>query len=200
MRSRVLIVPALLFTLLVGGCGGSSTGSTTAAGTSSSSSSSSMAGSSSSSMSPPSSTVGTSSTSCPTSNSKSFAKTRFVTDLGGALFLMKRYVLAPYQAGKFTKGATGRTFALVKAGAAVATSTKLLKNAQSNAKANPTLCKTVSGPLTKLTSGLGGLVSGLKSGSLSGGAVSGISGLLGSVKSGATKAGVPVTEQQVPLG
>jgi len=144
--------------------------------------------------------MGSSSASCPTSNSKSFVKTRFVTDVGGTLFLMNRYMLAPYRAGKFTKGAAGRTSALVKAGVAVATSTKLLKNAQSNAKANPTLCKTVSGPLTKLTNGLGGLVGGLKSGSLSGGTVSGISGLLGSVKSGATKAGVPVTEQQVPLG
>lgn len=113
---------------------------------------------------------------------------------------MNRYVLKPYQGGKFTKGASGRTSAIVKAGLAVAATTKLLKNAQQNAKANPTLCKAVAGPLTQLTNGLSGVLSGLKSGSLPGGAISGLSGLLGSVKSKATQAGIPLTEQPVPLG
>ncbi len=148
----------------------------------------------------PSSSSGPSSASCPTSNTRAFAKARFVTDLGGSLFLMNRYVVQPYQAGKFTKGASGRTIAIVKAGVAAATTAKLLKNAAANAKANPTLCKTVAGPLTTLSTSLGGVVSSLKSGSLNTGALSGITGLLSTVKNGAAKAGVPVTEQQIPLG
>lgn len=190
---RILIIPALLLSLLVAGCGSSTTKTTTGAGASSSSATE--AGS----------TPGTTgsadagSTDCPTSNTKSFAKTRFVADVGGALFLMNRYVLKPYRAGSFTKGAHGRTIALIKAGTAVAATTKLLKNAQDNAKSNPTLCKSVSGPLGKLSNGLTGVVSGLKSGSLSGAGISGLGGLLGSVTSGAAKAGIPVKEQPVSL-
>lgn len=114
---------------------------------------------------------------------------------------MNRHVVQPYQGGKFTKGASGRTIAIVKAGVAAATTTKLLKNATANAKAkakaNPTLCKTVTGPLTTLSTSLGGVVSSLKSGSLNTGALSGITGLLSTIKNGASKAGVPVTEQQI---
>ena len=188
---RILIIPALVLSLLVAGCGSSKKTTGGAAATSSS-----QAGSTSTAS---TSTTATGAAACPTGNTRSFAKTRFVTDVGGALFLVNRYVLQPYKAGTFTKGAHGRTLALVKAAAAVAATTKLLKNAQENAKANPTLCKTVAGPLTKLTNGLSGVVSGLKSGSLSAGAVSGLGGLLGSVKSGAAKAGIPVQEQQVSL-
>jgi hypothetical protein len=176
--------------MLVAGCGSSTKSGSSGGGGSSSS----VAGATSTG-----STDTTSSTDCPTTNTKSFAKTRFVSDVGGALFLTNRYVLQPYRAGKFTKGAGGRTVALIKAAAAVAATTKLLKNAQSNAKANPTLCKSVSGPLTRLTNGLSGVVGGLKSGSLSAGALSGIGGLLTSVKSKSGQGGVPVNEQQVPL-
>ena len=191
MRSRMLIVPMLLLTLLVGGCGGSS--SSNAGGSSSSGSS---AGSS-----PASSSSATSeAASCPTSNTRSFAKARFVTDIGGSLYLMRRYVLQPYQAGKFTKGAKGRTAAIVKAGIAGATTVKLLKNASENAKANPTLCKTVAAPLATLTNSVGDVVNAAKSGSLNGGTVAALGGLLSRIKTGASQAGVPVSEQQVPLG
>ena len=189
---RILIIPALVLSLLVAGCGSSK--KTTTGGASATSSSQADSTSTNST-----GTTATGAAACPTDNTRKFAKTRFVTDVGGALFLVNRYVLQPYRAGTFAKGAHGRTLALVKAAAAVAATTKLLKNAQENAKADPTLCKTVSGPLTRLTNGLSGVVSGLKSGSLSAGAVSGLGGLLGSVKSGAAKAGVPVQEQQVPL-
>lgn len=196
---RLFVIPALVLSLLVAGCGGSSTKSTTGAGASSSAGQTAAGTTGAGDTAAATSTAGTSSTDCPTGNTKSFAKTRFVADVGGALFLANRYVLQPYKAGKFTKGASGRTVALIKAATAVAATTKLLKNAQSNAQANPTLCKAVSGPLSKLTSAMGGLTSGLKSGSLPTGALAGIGGLLGTVKSGAAKAGIPVNEQSVPL-
>lgn len=194
---RLFVIPALVLSLLVAGCGGSSTKSTSGGGASSSSGQT--AAATAGDTAAATSTAGTSATDCPTDNTRSFAKTRFVADVGGALFLANRYVLQPYKAGKFTKGAGGRTLALIKAATAVAATTKLLKNAQTNARANPTLCKAVSGPLSKLTSAMGGLTSGLKSGSLPTGALAGIGGLLGTVKSAAGKAGIPVNEQSVPL-
>lgn len=201
---RILIIPALLLSLLVAGCSGSTakTAVTGAAGAVTSAGgvvtsaggavgSSVQAGASSSPGATGSSGAATGS-GCPTSNTRSFAKTRFVADVGGALVLMNRYVLQPYKAGAFSKGAHGRTVALIKAGTAVAATTKLVKNAQANAQANPTLCKAVSGPLSKLSNGLSGVVSGLKSGSLSGAGIGGLGGLLTSVKSGAAQAGIPV--------
>lgn len=184
MRHRILIVPALLCALLLGGCGGSS--STSAAGSSTSAASS--------------GTSATASEACPTANTTSFAKTRFVADVGGSLFLMNRYVLKPYQAGTFKKGASGRTFAIVKAGLAAATTAKLLKNAAANAKANPTLCRSVAAPLNRLSDALSGAVSSLTSGTLDTSALAGLGALVSSVKSGAAKAGIPLTEKQMSLG
>jgi hypothetical protein len=43
--------------------------------------------------------------SCPTSNTKSFAKTKFVLHAGLAFGAFHRYLYKPYQAGTFNKGA-----------------------------------------------------------------------------------------------
>lgn len=137
---------------------------------------------------------------CPTENTNSFAKTRFVADLGGAAFLARRYLYTPYQQGKFKKGASGRTFALVKAAAAAATTAKLLKNASENAKANPTLCKTVAGPLAQASTAVSGLVSQLKTGGFSAGALGGLASQFGQLKSLAGKAGVSVPEKSIDVG
>jgi len=47
---------------------------------------------------------------------------------------------------------------------------------------------------------LSGAVDGLKSGTLPGNVIPDLSGLVGTLKSKATQAGIPLTEQQVPLG
>ena len=188
MRNRLIVVVGLVLALVLTSCGGgtSSTAGATSPGPAMSASSASPSASSTS-------------TDCPTENTRSFAKTRFVADVGGSLFLLNRYIVKPYQAGTFKKGANGRTFALIKAGLAAATTAKLVSNARENAKANPTLCKTIAGPLGQLTSSLNGVVDGLKSGSLDSGAIGGISGLLGSLQQKAAGAGVPVQERAVPL-
>ena len=183
MRHRLLPALALVLALVLSSCGG---GGSTESGASSPASTA-------------TSTGGTSTTDCPTENTRSFAKTRFVADVGGALFLLNRYIVNPYQKGSFTKGADGRTAALIKAGLAAAATAKLVNNARENAKANPTLCKTIAAPLDQLAASLNGVVDGLKSGSLDAGAIGGLSGLLGSLKQKAAAAGVPVTEQPVPL-
>ena len=184
MRHRLLTVLTLVLALVLGGCGG---GGSTESGASSPAATATSSG-------------GTTATACPTEHTRSFAKTRFVADVGGALLLLNRYIVKPYQKGSFTKGADGRTAALIKAGLAAAATAKLVSNARENAKANPTLCKTIAGPLDQLAASLNGVVDGLKSGSLDAGAIGGLSGLLGSLKQKAAEAGVPVTEQPVPLG
>jgi hypothetical protein len=183
MRNRLVVALSLALALVLGGCGGGGSSSTGA----------------SSGPAAPSSSVSASATACPTENTRSFAKTRFVADVGGSLFLINRYIVRPYRAGTFAKGANGRTAALIKAGLAAAATAKLVSNARENAKANPTLCRTVAGPLDQLAGSLNGVVDGLKSGSLDAGAIGGISGLLGSLQQKAAAAGVPVQEQQVPL-
>jgi hypothetical protein len=52
---------------------------------------------------------------CPTENTKSFAKTRFVADVALAGGAFKRYIYSPAKAGQFKKGANGKVLALVKA-------------------------------------------------------------------------------------
>jgi|GEM_PF-1130413 len=199
MSRRVLIVPIMALALLVSGCGGSSSKTVTAVGgdtVTSAQASQPTAGASTGST----SGAEASSSSCPTSNTRTFAKTRFASDVGGSLFLMNRYVLKPYRLGKFTKGVSGRTLAFVKAGVAIATTAKLVKNATENAKANPTLCKAVSAPLTQLSEALSGLKDGLKTGTLAEGVIPGLSGLADTVKSKAADGGFPVTEQPAQLG
>jgi hypothetical protein len=184
-RTRAaLLLPLLIAAVLLVGCGSNDT---------TGSSQSAAAGVSSSA------DAGTSGqpAGCPTENTRSFAKTRFVADLGGAAFLTKRYIYTPYRDGKFRKGASGRTLAVVKAGAAAATSVKLLKNAQENAQANPTLCKTIAAPMSAAIASLGGVTAALTGGDLA--ALSGLGPAVDDLRGLAGKAGVDVPEQPVGL-
>lgn len=62
-----------------------------------------------------------------------FAKTKFVLHAGLAFGAFHRYILKPYRAGAFAKGAPGRTKALVKAGAAALFAYHELKVARTDA-------------------------------------------------------------------
>ncbi len=192
---RRLSAAVLMFTLFVAGCGGSS--STGAGGGSPGVVASQSAGA------PVASTgasagAATAATTCPTSNTRAFAKTRFVSDLGGSAFLIRRYLYQPYTAGKFTKGHSGRRVALIKGAVAAGTVVKLLKNATLNAKANPTLCKALAAPLAGLTDKISGLAGSLGSGGLDSGVLGGLGGTVTGLLGKAKSAGVPVTEQPVP--
>ena len=182
MRRR-LSAAVLLLTLAVTGCGASTT---TPAG-------SAPAGISQAATDPAATgAVTPAGAQCPTSNTRSFAKTRFVSDLGGAAVLIRRYLYQPYTRGSFSKGHSGRTVALLKAAAATATVVHLLKNASLNAQANPTLCKLVAAPLSSLTSTVSGLTGSLGSGAGLG-ALGGLGGALTGLLGKAKAAGVPVT-------
>ena len=185
---RRLAALFVLLSLLLAGCGGGSS-EDTATGTTTTASASAGASADSSDA----------AAACPTTSTKSFAKTRFVADVGGAAFLVRRYIYQPYQAQKFQKGAAGRRLALLKAAGAAAASVKLLRNASENAKADPTLCKTVAGPLSSLTSTLSGLTSSLGTGSFSPALVGGLGGAVGGLLDSTSKAGVEVTEQPTDL-
>ncbi|MDP9436506.1 MAG: hypothetical protein M3P93_15465 [Actinomycetota bacterium] len=186
---RRTLTALLLSVLLLAGCGGSTdstgdTGTGTGTGTGTA---------------PTARAASASPAACPTENTRAFAKTRFVADIGGAAFLVRRYIYRPYQAGQFQQGAQGRTLALVKAAAAAAASAKLLSNAAENARANPTLCRTVAQPLENLTGTLNGLVGSLRNGSFDPGVVGGLGGAVTQVLTQSGRAGVPVQERPTGL-
>ncbi len=130
--------------------------------------------------------------SCPTQNTRAFAKTRLVADLGLTAGTFHRYIYKPFKAGAFNKGTHGRILALVKAAATAAADAKLLSNAVKNIQANPTLCNVLYQPMADLATHLSALKSDLASGNLgtidSAGSV--VSGLLAK----ATSSGLHVTE------
>lgn len=190
-------MPALLVVapmLLTGACGGGETTTTTPAAGASASAPAGGAGASASAP----AAVGADG--CPTENTRSFAKTRFAADLGGAAFLVNRYIYQPYSTKKFEKGASGRRLALVKGAAAAAASVKLLDNATENAKANPTLCRSLAAPLTQLSGTLKGLTGSLTSGSFNPALLGGLGGAVSGLLGKAGQAGVPVTETPTSLG
>ncbi len=98
-RIRAAVVPAAVLSVgLVAGCGPAKSNASASSSTGSSavsSSSSTVAGSSASSGSTDAAA------SCPTSNTRSFAKTRFAGDVGLAIGTFHRYLWKPYQAGSF---------------------------------------------------------------------------------------------------
>ena len=101
---------------------------------------------------------------CPTKNTESFAKTRFVADVALAGGAFKRYIYSPAKAGKFQKGAKGKVLALVKAAAAGAFVINRLDAAKTAAQANPTLCKLLAAPVAKFSAAVSGLVGKAKGG------------------------------------
>ncbi|MEP9380788.1 hypothetical protein [Nocardioides sp. KR10-350] len=129
---------------------------------------------------------------CPTENTKAFPKTRFVADVGLIAGSFHHWIWKPYRQGRFQKGADGRTFALVKAGAASLLIAKLTKNAVSNVKASPSLCNAIGGPLQKLSNAVSGLGSRLRSGDFS--SLATISGLVGTITGAMSSSGLKVTE------
>ncbi|QTD98232.1 hypothetical protein [Streptomyces cyanogenus] len=125
-----------------------------------------------------------------------FAKTRFVANAGLAAGATYQWIVKPWKAGKFKKGAKGRRTTLIKAGLAGAFAYNRLKAAQKNAQADPTLSKALA-PLTAAIESLKSLPSKLRSGD--GNAASLFNDVIGDVKDAGKSAGAPV-QDQVPSG
>jgi len=131
---------------------------------------------------------------CPTKNTESFAKTKFVADVALAGGAFKRYIYSPAKAGKFKKGASGKILALVKAAAVGAFTVNRLNAAKNAAQANPTLCKLLAAPIAKFSAAVSGLIGKAKSGSIDPSDVNGGNGFLDDLHSAASQGGAAFTD------
>ncbi|MFF2196760.1 hypothetical protein [Streptomyces sp. NPDC058157] len=123
-----------------------------------------------------------------------FAKTRFVANAGLAAGATYQWIVKPYRAGKFKKGAKGRTFALIKAGLAGAFAYNRLKAAADNAKGDPLLSKAM-GPLTAGIDSLKNLSGKLRKGDAGDADISSFENVISGVKEAGKSAGAPVTDK-----
>jgi hypothetical protein len=131
---------------------------------------------------------------CPTKNTESFAKTKFVADLAIAGGAFKRYIYTPAKDGKFNKGANGRVLAFVKAAAAGGLTVNRLEAAKTAAQANPTLCKVLAEPIAKFSAAVSGLISKAKGGSIDPSDVNNASGYLSDLHGAASQGGAAFTD------
>ena len=134
--------------------------------------------------------------SCPTSNTKTFAKTKFVLHAGLAFGAFHRYLYKPLTAGSFSKGAHGRILTLIKAAAAVVFVEHEIRLSAGDVQANPTLCKLIASPLRSLAADVSGAVSQLRGGNTSG--VLGAQSNLASITSLAKSHGATIVDQATP--
>ncbi|MBB4979773.1 MULTISPECIES: hypothetical protein [Streptomyces] len=122
------------------------------------------------------------------------AKTRFVANAGLAAGATYQWIVKPYRAGTFKKGADGRTFALVKAGLAAAFTYNRLKAALNNAKGDPLLSKAVA-PLAAGIESLKELGTKLRKGEVGDADVGAFENVINSVKNAGKSAGAEVVDQ-----
>ncbi|MEU0132563.1 hypothetical protein ABZ172_00755 [Streptomyces sp. NPDC006296] len=120
-----------------------------------------------------------------------FAKTRFVANAGLAAGAAYQWIVKPYRAGKFTKGADGRTVATVKAGVAGAFAYNRLKAAAANAEGDPLLAKAVA-PLAAGIDSLKDVATRMGKGQAGAGDVGVFESVIGSVKEAGKSAGAEV--------
>ncbi|MER5523574.1 hypothetical protein ABT075_03035 [Streptomyces sp. NPDC002677] len=121
-----------------------------------------------------------------------FAKTRFIANASLAAGATYQWIVKPWKAGKFKKGAHGRTFALIKAGLAGTFAYNRLQAAKRNAQGDPLLSKAVA-PLSSGIDALKDLPSKLRKGD--GNAASSFNDVINNVKDAGKSAGAPVTNQ-----
>ncbi|MFI2114966.1 hypothetical protein ACH489_10905 [Streptomyces rubiginosohelvolus] len=122
------------------------------------------------------------------------AKTRFVANAGLAAGATYQWIVKPYRAGTFKKGAEGRRLALVKAGLAGGFAYNRLKAAAENAKADPLLSKAVA-PLTAGIESLKGLGTKLRKGEAEEGDVGAFESVIDSIKNAGKDAGAEVKDK-----
>ncbi|MGW2825601.1 hypothetical protein ACWC24_32025 [Streptomyces sp. NPDC001443] len=125
-----------------------------------------------------------------------FAKTRFAANAGLAAGATYQWIVGPWRAGKFEKGASGRKLALVKAGVAGAFAYNRLRAALRNAQGDPLLAKAVA-PLAAGVDALKDLPAKLRNGDSADAVAGTFESLVGQVKDAGHSAGAEV-EDQVP--
>jgi hypothetical protein len=190
VRIRVIgsALSLFLIALLVTGCTGNNGSSTTGQVPGTSSAVTGAAGGSA--------TATDTASSCPTSNTTSFAKSKFVLHSGLAFGAFHRYLYKPFRAGTFQSGAHGRTIALVKAGAAALFIKREARLTYEDVQANPTLCRSIGQPMQQIGDKVQDAVDGLRHGDFS--AISVLEGAIGGVESKSSSAGTPIQENDNP--
>ncbi|MEV6164181.1 hypothetical protein AB0L71_20020 [Streptomyces sp. NPDC052052] len=123
-----------------------------------------------------------------------FAKTRFVTNASLAAGATYQWIVKPYRAGKFKKGADGRTLALVKAGLAGSFTYNRLKAASENAKGDPLLSKAVA-PLGAGIESLKELGTKLRKGKVGEGDIGALEGVIDGIKNAGKSVGADVKDK-----
>ncbi|MEU3552867.1 hypothetical protein [Streptomyces fragilis] len=137
----------------------------------------------------------------PTSSAEKqkFAKTRFVVNAGLAAGATYQWIVKPFRAGKFKKGADGRRLSLVKAGLAGVFTYNRLKAALDNAKGDPTLAKAVA-PLEEGLDKLKDLPNQLRKGDNTDDIVNNFDSLISDVKDAGKSAGAEVQDKVPSAG
>ncbi|MER6052026.1 hypothetical protein ABT168_32105 [Streptomyces sp. NPDC001793] len=132
----------------------------------------------------------------PTSSAEKqkFAKTRFVTNAGLAAGATYQWIVKPYKARGFDKGAKHRKTALVKAGLAGVFTYNRLKAAVRNAQGDPTLAKALA-PLDRGIDSLKNLGTKLRKGEAETADVNQFQNVIGNVKDVGKKNGAEVKDQ-----
>ncbi|MFF3610804.1 hypothetical protein [Streptomyces sp. NPDC002580] len=123
-----------------------------------------------------------------------FAKARFVANAGLAAGATYQWIVKPWKAGTFKKGADGRRVALVKAGLAGAFAYNRLKAAGRNAQGDPALSKAIA-PLTAGIEALKDLPAGLRDGDAADAVASTFDDVVNKVKEAGRSAGAEVTDR-----
>ncbi|MEH3156522.1 MAG: hypothetical protein PGN29_14695 [Gordonia paraffinivorans] len=141
-------------------------------------------------------TTSGSTTDCPTSNTTSFAKTKFVAHSGLAFGAFHRYLYKPYEAGTFRKGADGRLTAFAKGGLAALFIKREIRLASEDVKDNPTLCRAIAAPLARIGDTVQTAFDKAKSGDASG--IDSVQSAVSSVSDSSKKDGVDITENDNP--
>ncbi len=130
---------------------------------------------------------------CPTSNTTSFAKTKFVLHTGLAFGAFHRYLYKPFRAGTFTSGTKiHRALVFGKAGGAALFIKREVRLAIVDVQANPTLCNTLVAPLMALGDGISGVVTKLKGGDTT--AIADAEKGVTAIESAASSGGVTIVE------
>ncbi|WP_112492620.1 hypothetical protein [Streptomyces bacillaris] len=142
----------------------------------------------------PSSSVSAAASVSASAERQRLAKTRFVANAGLAAGATYQWIVKPYRAGTFKKGAEGRTFALVKAGLAGGFAYNRLKAAAENAKGDPLLSKAVA-PLTAGIESLKGMAAKLRNGEAGEGDIGAFESVIDSIKNAGKSAGAEVTDK-----
>ncbi|MFI1936511.1 hypothetical protein ACH44C_04820 [Streptomyces purpureus] len=129
-----------------------------------------------------------------TTETQRFAKTRFVANAGLAAGATYQWIVKPYRAGTFKKGADGRTSALIKAGLAGAFAYNRLKAGANNAKGDPLLSKALA-PITAGIDSLKNLGTKLRKGEATEADIGSFENVITDVKDAGRSAGAEVTDK-----